>query len=241
MKSNLTCALAFSLVSFACSGTATPSPTTPTPAPTEAAPASKAALETGKCDTEHPKVCESNCASGVRSACFALANMYGDGKGVPKDEARAIEFLGRTCELAPSNKDVEPSDPGLVDAKSACSMAGVAYSGGMGGKKDPAKAIAAWQHGCDQADEAACALLLSHLLGTDGFPKDAGRAAALEPKVCASTPELPACAWLAAMYADGDGVKKDPKKAREMMSRACAKASKAECDALRDLGKNRPK
>lgn len=44
---------------------------------------------------------ESACEKGIANSCHYLGDMYGSGRGVPKDTARYMKYYKKACDAGP--------------------------------------------------------------------------------------------------------------------------------------------
>jgi hypothetical protein len=86
--------------------------------------------------------CRAACDGGDADACFALAQMYGEGHRVPQDVGRALTLLDRACRA------------GVTDA---CIQLGSTWT-----SVDDARAIAYFARGCHGAN-ISCTFLLQRI------------------------------------------------------------------------------
>src|SRR5690606_9096867 len=121
-------------------------------------------------------------------ACARLAELYRTGRGVVRDEAKAVEVYGRACEQGSAR--------------------------GCGGKallvrnEDAAAARALFERSCDGGFGAACVSAAEMHEQGEGGPADAVKAAWLLKKGC-ERDDAPSCAALGERYAKGTGVAAD--------------------------------
>lgn len=183
-----------------------------------------------QCDPQDGGACVEQCAKGHAGSCGAAGTLYGfGGGGLSKDDAKARELLGKSC------------DGG--DAK-GCVNLGVLVAQGRGGGKDAALAAQSFQQGCNDGEAMGCRLAaVAHREGA-GVTKDDARAAALFQKGCDGG-DHESCGTLGKMTLDGAGVSKDVAKAAELLKRACDGNQAASCNELgllheigRDVSKN---
>lgn len=88
------------------------------------------------------------CAGGNPSvhgwSCYALANHYLEGTGVPRDPKRALALLQKACDAR----------HGL-----ACASLGSRYASGTGVPKDAKRAEFLWDRACRHGEQLGCLLL----------------------------------------------------------------------------------
>jgi TPR repeat protein len=114
-------------------------------------------------------VCEKECATGSADRCRRLAVAYAFGRGVDKDEARAITLYERACDMS--------------DAP-ACVFAGQMHEYAHGVAEDYAKAAALYGRACDLGWPAGCYNLAIMAERGRGVPQDRAKAADLYQVVC---------------------------------------------------------
>jgi TPR repeat protein/serine/threonine protein kinase len=164
-------------------------------------PAASAAATERPCSAGAPDDCATQCDRGAAEACYTLALLYEDGRGVAKDLARAATLHEKAC-----------------DAGSAAAC----YASGrlLEMRKDPVAALSRYGQGCEKGSAQACnALGRAHSEGL-GTAKDVARAKDDYQRACDGG-YVTACANLGVLYERGDGVAKDPDKARDLYKRAC--------------------
>ena len=106
--------------------------------------------------------CARACDAGTADSCRRLATSYETGKGVSKDEARAVSLFDQACTLG---------DP------PACMSAGRMYEFHHGVAKDDAKATSYYGRSCDAGFAAGCYNEAIMFENGRGAPKDLERAA----------------------------------------------------------------
>jgi TPR repeat protein len=151
------------------------------------------------------KVLEFSCDAGHSGACHNLGVFYSQGRGVAKDEAKAVSFYQKACDL---------------EERKACFNLGLFYSQGRGVAKDEAKAVSFYQKACDLKDEAACFNLGVFYDKGRGVAKDEAKAVSFYQKAC-DLEERMACFNLGLSYSQGLGVAKDEAKAVSFYQKAC--------------------
>jgi TPR repeat protein len=97
--------------------------------------------------------CARRCSGGEGAVCLDLGRLYGSGRRVPQDFARAADLYRRGCDLK--------------DAR-ACSWLAFNYSVGMGIAKDFERAKSFAQVGCDGGDARAARCSLPCIGGARG-------------------------------------------------------------------------
>ena len=134
-------------------------------------PAFSGPLFNDACRGMAPGACQAQCDQGVGMACVKLAVDLGIRH---QDNPRQLELFARACDLGSllgctnlaatvSNEEPEwrpnpacgtPLFRAVCDAAgepNACAMLGHAYVEGFGVPRDPARALAAFERGCDRA------------------------------------------------------------------------------------------
>jgi hypothetical protein len=154
-----------------------PAATAPSPAPvatgTPGAPAAAAPAEPavgtprGPCATA--QACDVLCQRGHSPSCTGAGVFYLEGRGVPKNDTRALTLFKRAC---------DDSDP------PACRHLGDMYRNGQWVPKDPAQAARQYQRSCDLGDGTGCRLLAAMMEAGEGVPKDVKKARQLKARAC---------------------------------------------------------
>jgi TPR repeat protein len=188
---------------------------------------------------------EAGCKKGNQAACAALAVQVQDGRGVPRDLARAIDLYEKACAAGvgvgcmnrafmfmggvvddPDDHRGKPwfemAEPALKKQCEGgdlqwCTNLGVLHEDGfIGAGKDPAAAAAVYKKACDQQMGEWCVNLALLEVDGRGVPADqAGGKARLE-KTCAAKIPL-GCAALGRMLIDnGEG-----QRGLELLDHAC--------------------
>jgi TPR repeat protein len=198
--------------------------------------------------TQAADLFQTSCDEGLAAACNNLGALYMLGRGVGKDEARALTLFKKACE----GKD-----------RAACDTLGELYSRDSSPSRDLALATSSYAAACELGFLPSCARLGSMYDQGSEAAKDDARAAALYEQACvhdikkacgdmntvavgqgvASGDELAsaqgscsaklgaACGNLAVMYRSGRGVAKDVRKATTLYSNACL-YNALSCDQL---------
>ena len=209
--------------------------------------------------------CTAQCSKGEAASCATLGSMYRTGKGVDKDDVRALAFYKQSCDAG---------------NQGGCNGVGVMYENGLGGlPRDEAKAVTLFKQACDAGDGAGCNSLGRMYLRGKGVPRDEARAFALYKQSCdagfdqgcasagheyAKGKVVPkddaraiallkqacegkgplGCSFLGQMYAKGRGVPKDLARAMALFEQACDAGNPLGCSSLGELyaeGKGAPK
>jgi TPR repeat protein len=144
------------------------------------------------------------------------ALQYLNGDGVPKDEAKGMDLLGKGC------------DHGDM---LSCAALAAAYEQGEGVEQDSVRAAKLFGKACDGGDLMSCAYLGGLHSQGRGVARDLGKALELIRRACDGNDEL-GCHNLAVMYDSGEGVANDDVKAAELYSRACELGKEESCQNL---------
>lgn len=209
--------------------------------------------EYGKAAAAFQKACDGGHGA---TACSMIGDMYREGQGVQKDDAKAVALYKKGCE-ADDLSDYKYQacwrlakyGPGELDRTfslydkackskdaAACYILGVFYSGtlgtvanrlGEGGSH--ARADALFQKACDGGHAMACYTFGSRIRVRTGLPKYMETALASFQKACDGGVRL-ACTNLGEMYRDGQGVPKDESRAAALLRRGEALQNKEYCD-----------
>ena len=84
---------------------------------------------------------EQSCANGNASDCNRLGDMYANGRGVARNDSRAVNLFSRACDLGNAL---------------GCSNFGDMYSYGLGVEKNTDKAVQFLAKGCNMGDSFGC-------------------------------------------------------------------------------------
>lgn len=131
------------------------------------------------CSFDEPALCSTQCEKGNALSCGRLGWDYGKGYKVPKDEKRAVELMGRACEanaedtcsalgvMYLNGNSAVAKDVGrakelferacLAGGTRGCHNVGVLHRDGIGGAKDPKRALGYFTRACDGGLAIACA------------------------------------------------------------------------------------
>ncbi len=161
------------------------------------------------------EIYEQACAVQVALACNDLGTMYGEGRGVAKDEAEAARLYTLACELG----------DGV-----GCANLAAFYLDGMGVERDPVKARALYETGCELKSSLACRDL-GHL-HANGEPPDYEAARSVWKKSC-DDGFGQSCADLGFLYVQGLGVPQDKARGEELMRQGCALGYDHVCQFVR--------
>jgi len=133
-----------------------------------------------------------DCEVKEAHACVQLARAADEAK----DAKAALDYLDRAC---------------AAGAPSACAESGDRWL--QGDLRDPARAVAALQRGCDGANAAACVRLARVYEEGDGAPPNAKTAVDLREKACAAG-DGKSCRRLA-------GMSEEPARVADLLRKGC--------------------
>jgi len=133
-----------------------------------------------------------DCEVKEAHACVQLARAADEAK----DAKAALDYLDRAC---------------AAGAPSACAESGDRWF--QGDLRDPARAVAALQRGCDAANAAACVRLARVYEEGDGAPPNAKTAVDLREKACAAG-DGKSCRRLA-------GMSEEPARVADLLRKGC--------------------
>jgi uncharacterized caspase-like protein len=145
--------------------------------------------------SDEQEAAQRNCDLGYPDHCFLLAEMYANGKGVARDDARAMALFHQACDLG---------------TWTACDELGDRYARGLGVGRNDARAAESYQKSCDKQSRIGCHRLGSMYEDGRGVQKDHERAIGLYKLACegfpneahnAATRFLPACEELKRLQA----------------------------------------
>jgi TPR repeat protein len=201
---------------------------------------------------------EKSCNDGFADACSALGEAYRDGRGAPRDDAKARDAFHRACENGSSSgctseafqyatgtgarRDDAWATPIFergcdLGSASGCYNVGLMYEKGRGVAQDLGRARIGYEQGCEGGDFLACTNLgYLHEQGL-GVPPDDARAAKLYSRGCEGDGCRPgdpnACLNLAIFHRRGrGGLRENKRKAAELFGTACARNQGAACGEL---------
>jgi TPR repeat protein len=187
------------------------------------------------------------CDAGRRPDCLELAARYAQGRGVPRDPARAAELQFRgTAPAGPRcpTCESECAEPPTARCESlcmkegqgtACTLLGQRELGRAGGSGE--KAVGLLERACAANDPAGCGLLgMMSQLGR-GVAKDPARSLELMHKACKAD-EPASCGTLGLLYVSGQGVVKDEPRGAQLLGRSCAQGYLHACATLGQVYEN---
>jgi len=158
------------------------------------------------CKPEDFGDCTAECTRGDPSSCFELGKLYGNGRGVAKDESRAVSLYQKACDAA---------------YVPACVSLAFALRSGKVAPKDESRAAGLFKKACESGNESGCnglGLMAEH--GGGGVTKDESQALALFKKAC-DAGVAAGCSNLGGLYAKGKGVERDEARAVELWKQGC--------------------
>jgi TPR repeat protein len=188
------------------------------------------------------------CSLDDAQACAFAGRMWIDGRGVASDVERGIGMLVRGCDggivlacaaavrwLDEPTKARVLKDPEELRARleieraclsgepgEPCYEAGRSfYFGRNAFPHDAARAVGAYQRGCNLGDSRACNNLGDALAYGEGVERDLSRSAAMFDRACHLGEDL-GCANSGHMFERGQGVVRDLARARSLYRSACA-------------------
>jgi TPR repeat protein len=199
------------------------------------------------------KASQAACDHGDLAACFALSTQYWWGRGIPKDQAKALALRERACggnhvpaclalgDAYRASDGIVPKDPAkaalayaracdLRDTTGCLSAANVYRNGEA--LANPARMAEYQAQACEAGDSNSCATAGYALMeGEGGVPKDERRAFALFRRGC-DAHEPWACGNLGYMLEGGKGVRADPAAARRVYQETCDRKDAYSCTNL---------
>ncbi len=147
------------------------------------------------------------CERGTASMCYAAALQA-------KDEATAIGFLVRSCQLG---------------TFAGCMQLAVMNQLGQHGPIDPTFLRSTYERGCKQGVDQACqSLAYLYQIGL-GVERDPAKAFAIDLASCRAGEDVAPCARIAIAQLLGEGVPADPKAALATLEPLCAQSSMSAC------------
>jgi TPR repeat protein/serine/threonine protein kinase len=158
------------------------------------------------CASADLAACTTQCLKSELVSCFNLGQMYANGRGVAKDEARAVETYNIACEKGHLQ---------------SCASLGFLLRTTRAVPKDDARAVSVFRRACDGGNQTGCnGLGLSYDTGSGGLDRDEGRAATLFKQAC-DAGEAPGCTNLGSQYMRGRGVERDDAHAVRLFKQGC--------------------
>jgi TPR repeat protein len=151
-----------------------------------------------------------DCERGSAKACSSLAKAYATGKGVPKDEATAVQLYEQACQ----GKDLL-----------GCTILGSMVASGQGVPASIERASTIWRQACDAGEPNSCTLL-GAMYELRRVPKDPATAAVYYQKGCDGG-HGDGCTQLSKLYRSGLGVPQDAARADELWQLGCKRGSGA--------------
>lgn len=151
------------------------------------------------------------CHRGDKVSCEDVADAYDAGDGVPHDQAKALEYYNKACQM---------------DSAYGCRRYGIfidPYFEEYKVVKNQQGSAAAYKKGCDLNDAGACNNLAVNYRDGIGVEKNILLAKQYLTKACYDIEEGEgaACLSLGYMYSEGKGIKADQIKARAIYQKGC--------------------
>jgi uncharacterized protein len=196
------------------------------------------------------------CKAGKGQACLDAGVRTINGKGTPKDPAKALELYQKACTLkvgkacgyasnmlltADGARDEKKSrtlrERGCaLDDSASCNNLGSAWADGKDGvdRRDFAKARSYWERACKLRDGLGCFNIGNAYRLGEGVKVDMKRALALFQQAC-DLGEAKGCTELAILHYEGKAVPKNVPKALELLGKACSLGSQIGCKNLQLL------
>ena len=178
----------------------------------------------GTSDTELDNdivVLRNDCDRGDGGECWHLGYLYGEGKEVKRNYAKAGKYYKKACDLG----------NGL-----GCLNIGYLYDEGKGVKRSYSKAAEYYKKSCNLADGTGCDLLAGAYKEGKGVERNYAKMV----KYCKKSCDLDnnrGCLLLALAYAYGKGVERNDAKAEEYSKKSCDLGSKEGCGFYREIFK----
>jgi TPR repeat protein len=151
-----------------------------------------------------------DCERGSAKACSLLAEKYGTGKGVQKDEAISARLHEQACQ-----------GKYLL----SCTILGSLYLSGQGVPASVERASAIWRQACDAGEPGSCTML-GVLYELRRKPADPATAAVYYQKGCDGG-HGDGCTQLSKLYRSGQGVTQDAARADQLWQLGCKRGSAA--------------
>lgn len=181
--------------------------------------AQPAAAKSFLCAPDNAAQCEEQCGKGNAGSCVALGAILKEGRGAPKDEAKAFSLFQKGCEGGDTR---------------GCLGQGQALAAGQGTKKDPAAAVVLFERACKDGVAAGCGAQGALLASGEAGSKDEKAAVAVLTKACDGGDDV-GCGLLGEMTLDGRGTTADKSRAMLFLSRACQGSVRAACEKVGGL------
>ena len=176
------------------------------------------------CAAGNARACGRACDDHSALACHALATLYTDGKGVPKDGGRALEFLERAC---------------VAGHPESCEMSSDAYGKAFTAASERMHALEADIAACKTRDARACSTLGMSCNDMQRVYRarlsDDKRAVQLRPADVAAckSGNARACSAICKEPEDFQNPAKTPEE-RDTLSRSCDRGDGEACKRLGD-------
>ncbi len=152
------------------------------------------------------------CAEGDSRSCSVLGVMYEFGRGVARDEQKAVVLYTRAC------RD---------NNARACVSLGRMMELGTAARADIAGATTMYDSACRSGDQEGCVAFARMLFGEGALKRSAN----ILKRGC-RTGHAPACEALGVMAEQGRGVAKNARRAQKLFRRACKGGSTQACARL---------
>ncbi len=165
------------------------------------------------------EVLEAACERGDAAACNRVGAQYATGRGVTRDERKALGLYGRACDMK---------------LALACVNLGGMLFDGDGVPKDEAQSVRFFSQGCEGGAPAGCLNLSAAYSEGRGVPKDPAQAFAYAERACSGGARL-GCVQIAKAKLIGDGVTKDLKGGLTELDALCKQGEPAACGKIISL------
>ncbi|MEJ2609340.1 MAG: tetratricopeptide repeat protein [Candidatus Thiodiazotropha sp.] len=200
------------------------------------------------------------CHRGDKVSCEDLADAYDTGDGVPHDQAKALEYYNKACQMDSAygcrwygiyidpdfeEYKVEKNQQACaaaykkgcdLDDASSCNNIGVIHRDGIGVEKNALLAKQYLTKACYEIEEGegeACLNLGYMFSNGKGIKADQVKARAIYQKGCDEFENAASCYNLAIMYEYGEGGAPDSKLEKAYYTKACENGDEDGCDALK--------
>lgn len=211
--------------------------------------------KSGNCKPGEVAKCTTRCNEGDARSCNSLGFIHSKGRGVTKDDAKAVMLYRKACDGGHANgcdnlgfmyskgRGVTKDEAKAVDFyrkacdgghASGCDSLGFRIQNGRGTEKNEAEAVKLYRKACDGGSAMGCNNLGFMYANGRSITKDHAKAAELYGKSCDNGTAL-GCNNLARMFASGHGVAKDEAKALKLFDKACERGKGSACDRAKGL------
>jgi TPR repeat protein len=161
------------------------------------------------------KAFEKACHLGALKGCTTVAFLHAEGRGVPRDRARAVRLYQDACDRGEMR---------------ACFKLGELHFYGLSGENTTYRATELFENACDGGDAAACAAV-GWLAERQGG--ELSRAAQLYEGACREG-AMQGCVGLGRLLATGRSLPRDEKRALALFQQACDGQDRWGCKKLGD-------